>query len=117
VNKPTAIISNKKTTALWTAPWSTLSVTDFNQITPQGLEPQLTVPETVVLPLHHGVVYSARFCGLEGRNCINGPKPCKVPLLSLENGIPAAGLQAFQPVERTRERFEGSRSPWPCRDF
>ncbi len=24
-------------------------------VTPQGLEPQLTVPKTVVLPLHHGV--------------------------------------------------------------
>ena len=30
------------------------------QVTPQGLEPQLTVPETVVLPLHHGVVFSYR---------------------------------------------------------
>ena len=98
----------QKTTALWMSPWSTQSDTDINQITPQGLEPQLTVPETVVLPLHHGVVSSGRFCGPEGRNCINGPKPCKVPLLSLENGIAAARLQVFPFSMKTHDRFTGS---------
>lgn len=33
-----------------------LRLTSLVSVTPQGLEPQLTVPETVVLPLHHGVV-------------------------------------------------------------
>ncbi len=36
------------------------SVFRVNPITPQGLEPRHAVPETAVLPLHHGVVFSYR---------------------------------------------------------
>ena len=50
-------------------------------VTPQGLEPQLTVPKTVVLPLHHGVINKSilrtdEMCGYptRTRTSTNGTK-------------------------------------------